>query len=353
MVELKSATEDGLDIEFYWKCIIFIGLFAIFSVLQEAYRRKPFVAFYLYILVAICIPLTYYSGCCTILMWMKQILLVIPFTGISLWRISGISEDDFADHFSGFKLNEIVFRVKGKINSNFMEWFITVLVFLNIIWAAYIDFSAASYLNAVCGVLLAFTVALPKSVQRGTPGWFIISEAKTADMMVPDMDWCWVTVYTSWDILFAWRYMLNLWVVAVHLGVPYLFCVRMRGCERYLMVRCCTLYLVAVICGPWRWTTVGIFGEYALQNEMVAIVWGGINSCAALSYASYCVHRVWRRAQNQDEGPILNEEKPEDKEALKHEMNAGQEEEAEEEVAVKSDKDEQSADKVEESEQEK
>ena len=118
--------------------------------------------------------------------------------------------DNFCPEVKGitFKLNSKIRNgLKDKINSKFMEWFCALILFLNILWAVYIDFNTEylyRWLNAVSGVIIALTVPLPSSVHKSCPGWIIIEDRKRFDVMVADNDWWWITIYTSWNWLFAW-----------------------------------------------------------------------------------------------------------------------------------------------------
>ena len=66
-----------------------------------------------------------------------------------------------------------------------------------------------SYWNGCCGLILALSVPLPSSIGRNTPGWSIATvnnDNQKVDVVIHDNHWSWITLYTSWDLLFAWMY---------------------------------------------------------------------------------------------------------------------------------------------------
>ena len=191
--------------------------------------------------------------------------------------------------------------LKDKVNSHFMEWFCATFLFLNIVWAVYIAFSqlgVESYPNAVCGILVALTVPPPSSVYKGAPGWFAIAEGKRVDVVVPDHDWWWIGVYSSWNCLFAWTYTLNLWRVTLHLGSPLLYSAVMRSSQDWVMMRLAALYLLVCTAYPWQWFN-RVMGESVVEDAMMSIVWGTLNLSGAVLYVGYYLYRVWKRVRSQ------------------------------------------------------
>merc|ERR1719333_1474995 len=134
-----------------------------------------------------------------------------------------------------------------------MEWVMMIIYAVNIFWAAVIDFAVDSYFNFGCGLVLGLTVPLPSSIGQMTPGYSIKTDGKRVDVVVPDNDWLWITVYTSWDLLFAWMYSKDIWGTLLHLGPPYLYCLLTGKWEMYAMVRVQSLYVYIQIAIPWNW----------------------------------------------------------------------------------------------------
>ena len=143
MVELDTDAVDGVDIAIYWKLLIFVPIFLSFWLFIEFYRRKPFISFYIFTLSFVGFPLWLYSGqweestgVGLVAIFTKDLLVLALFVGISLWRISFISDDDFSLHFSGFKLNgKLRDAFKGDRTQRIMQNFLPIIVGLNILWA--------------------------------------------------------------------------------------------------------------------------------------------------------------------------------------------------------------------------
>lgn len=294
---------EDIEVAIHWKCVIFVVIFALFLVIMEYYRRYPFLSLYSLSLCLLGIPLSIYSGN-ELADVLKTCLLITPFITVSLWRISWLSAETLADHITTFKLNAKFHGViRGKISSKFMEWFCAIMLFLNILWAVYIDFSSESYFNAGCGVLVALTVPLPSTLHQNIPGWTIRVEGdspKKFDLMVTDNDWWWIGVYTSWNWLFAWTYLGNIWRVALPLGTPLVYSVAIQSPTRWVMVRTIALYLIYCLFYPWQWF-VRVLGQSSLEDTQVIGVWGAVNLGLAVLYVFYYIHRLYGQCKGHEE----------------------------------------------------
>jgi len=295
MVELNLDTIDGLDIHIALKLFIFAVFFVFFGLIVEFWRRKPFIGTYCLCFMLLAIPLGVYSGR-NVTSTSKVIAVAIPFVLISVWRISCISDDIFNEHFSSYKLNQWVYsKLKGRISNKpgVMEWVLAILLFVNILWAVYVDTIAGSYFNAGCGLLLSVTIPLPSSIGRGFPGYAIQGDVKTAGEVVIDVHWLWVSIYTSWDFLLALMYNLNIWHTALHLLPCYLYCAVSRRWDLYLMVRTVNLYAVLCCMFPWDWMPLLLGQPVIVRSELVPIVLGSVHLFLAVCWSVYCVTFVW------------------------------------------------------------
>jgi len=243
----------------------------------------------------VCVALRLYSGDNTVIRVVKAYIVFIPWFATALWRMACVSTDIFEEYFSSLSINRWVYqKLKEKLNYNFMNWFATVSLSLNILWAVYLDFTVASWYNACCGLILAFTLPLPASVGKGAPGWTIKGDIKTVDLVAPDFHWAWVTLYTSWNFLFALMYTLEIFDVATHLVPCYLYCLIMQRWDLYIMIRVTNLWIHYVL-WPWSWAE-RLFGEpVIIKDEMVPIVWGSINLFLGVVWTVYYVGWVWRK----------------------------------------------------------
>lgn len=297
MVELNLDGADGADISIWVKIIIFLALLAMFGFGIELYRRLPFIAFYLYSLLLFTLPATIYShGADTVIMIIKCLFVSLPFFVTSLWRISSITEDLFNDHFVSFPLNYFVYRkLKGKFSEDIMEWICGSLFFANIIWSVVIDFSVGSYYNASCGLILAFTVPLPSTIGWSAPGYTVDGEERKVDLLVPDLHWFWIMLYTSFDMLSTWMHTLNIYVSILHLIPCYLYCAIMsQRWDLYLMIRTLNLYAVIQVVSPWNWISEVLGEPVIIENEMIPIIWGACHLGLAVIYLVYYVVFVWK-----------------------------------------------------------
>ena len=168
------------------------------------------------------------------------------------------------------------------------------MLFLNILWAVYIDWSIGSYYNAGCGLILALTVPLPSSVGRGAPGYKVHGEEQHSVFSVPDNHWLWVSVYTTWDFLFALVFTLEVFATACHLLPCYLYSLVNRRWDLWFMVRVSNLWSTHIFL-PWRWAESLLGEPLIIKDELVVNIWGAINLFLAVIWTVYYVGFVWRR----------------------------------------------------------
>ena len=288
MVELDLETVDGADIHIILKIVICIVILALLFGVIEFYRRYPFISFYLgTLLFFVVIPLRSYSNGFEVDAIIKVLIIYIGYAIFSLWRISSISTDIFNENFSSFPLNAWFHRkLMGKLKGKVMEWLCFLILFLNILWAVFIDVSVQSYPNAACGLIVALTVPLPSSFGHGIPGWSVNGEEKRVDLIAPDTHYIWITLYTSWNFLFNWMWTLDLWFGAMHLFPCYVYSLVFRRPDLWMMVRVVNIW-TANLRVPWKWTELLFGTEIIIKDEMVPIVWGSINLFFGLLYAVY------------------------------------------------------------------
>lgn len=247
-------------------------------------------------------------------MWtiVKFFLVYIPFLAYSLWRISGISKEVFEEHLSSWPINRWLYaKLKGKLPNKWMEILSALLLFLNILWAAFADYAVGSYFNAGCGLIVALTIPLPSTFGPRFPGYKVNGDDPRGDM-VANFHWFWVTVYTTWNALFAMVYTLDIWATAMHLVPVYLYCLIHQQWELFLGLRAMNLWLT-MLCLPWSWPAL-LFGELLIiKDEMIAIVWGAVNLTLAVLYLIYYVWTLWSAGRNSEEElTVFRKSKPSD-----------------------------------------
>ena len=247
MVPWEHEVIDGADIPIWLKLLIYAGVNVLYFLPMVFYRQRPFLYFYVLSILMVNIGLGFlinplYRSYDLDTFVAKQILLAIPFLLYFLWRVSSISDIKFKNNFSGSPLNECIYRVlKGKVNDTVMEWVYSLLLFLNIIWAVRTEtVYSEAYWNGCCGLILALTVPLPSSIGRNTPGWSTRSDNdddRIVDVVAPDQHWIYITVYTSWNLLFSWMYADEAFVGPAHLMPCYVYCVVVRRNDIWVMMR--------------------------------------------------------------------------------------------------------------------
>ena len=173
-IKFGTDTDEGADITMYWKILIFLAYFAVQCASLILNYHKPFLSLYWSILLCVGLIIWIIDNFLSITIT-KQLFLGVHCILMNLWRISRISDDLFTRQFGGFMVNHFVYRrSKYRFNQNQMEWFSTMLLSLNILWAVAMDSVIfGSYYNAGCGLILTLTVPLPSSIGRGTPGYQI------------------------------------------------------------------------------------------------------------------------------------------------------------------------------------